>query len=409
MSAGTLTVHDALLKEFYMAGGLVKQFYEKCPLLDRVERITSQDDFDGRRIVMGVHTARAESVGARDENVPLPESGTPDTDNMYVTMAYLYGKIKLTGQAMQFTSTAKGAFVKAVDLGIKDIKESMRFDIARQITFGDGTGALAQTNGTGTAATALIVDNPGVRHIRAGMKLDIYTAKTGGTQEVNSVTVSSVTTSTNTVTLATAQTWGNNSWVFREDARGKEMMGLAGIVDNATLLSSIQGKTRSTDDWANANALANSGTNRAMTLRLIDDAYYESMNNGIGEYPTGIYSNIKLAQTYADLCRTDRRYAADIQTLDGGWKGIKHTGMDGNCSWFVDPMCRDNSIYFVHEPDLVQYVPVQFHWLGEEMGGQIWNKAQDGTDAYEARLKQYSNLAAKRFQSHTLLGDVTQT
>lgn len=408
MSTVTTTVHDALLKEYYMAGGLVRQFYTETPLLNRVERITDQSNFDGRRIVMGAHTSRNQGYGFRGENVALPEAGASGIDNMYVEMAYIYGKIKMTGQMMQFSSTSRGAFVNGVDHQINDIKEGVKFDIARAVAFGDGSGALCQANGSGASSTSLTVDGPGARHLYANMKIDIYTAKTGGTQEVNSVTVSSVNRSTNVVTLATASTWTDNSYVFREDTRGTEMQGLPGLCDDGTLISTIQGKTRSTDTWTQANVLDNSGTNRPMTLRLIDDGYYEATNNGSGGYPSGIYSNVKLAQTYADLCRTDRRYASGVEELDGGWRGIKHTGMDGSSTWLVDPMCRDNAIYFIPEKDLVYYVPVEFSWLGEEMGGQIWRPATDGTDAYEATLKSYQNLAAKKFQGMTLLSDVTQ-
>lgn len=229
MAIATLTTMDNLLKDVYLPR-LRGQFYKQTPVFNRVEKRSEKHDFVGRKCLIAAHYQRSEAVGSRAENATLPTAQYQRIENLEVTTKYIYGKIKLTGQTISASRRQEGAFAKALNTEMEGIKESLLFDLARQMVHGDGTGKLAQANG-GATSTSLVVDNPGVDHLRAGMIIDVYTS--GGSQEVNSIEVSSVNRSTNTATLASSQTWTDNSFVYREDARNVECMGLAGILDKA--------------------------------------------------------------------------------------------------------------------------------------------------------------------------------
>lgn len=406
MAIATLTTMDNLLKDVYLPR-LRGQFYKQTPVFNRVEKRSEKHDFVGRKCLIAAHYQRSEAVGSRAENATLPTAQYQRIENLEVTTKYIYGKIKLTGQTISASRRQEGAFAKALNTEMEGIKESLLFDLARQMVFGDGTGKLAMTNGSGAASTSLIVDTPGVDHIRAGMVIDVY--DTVPNQEINSVEVSSVNRSTNTVTLASAATWDDNSFVYREDARNVECMGLGGILDDGTRVATFQGLARSSNTWLNANILSNSSVNRALTLPLLDDAYLEAEKNGGGGFPTAVYSKHVLAQIYADIVRADRRYSPKDLVLDGGFRGVEYTGNGGTCPWIMDRMCRANEIWFVNENDLMLFEQEALQWFGQAIGDPIMRRAIDGTDAYEATLLSYLELAASRCNGHTALKDVSET
>jgi len=228
VAIATLTTIDNLLKDLYLPR-VRGQFYKETPVYGRVMKRSEAEDFVGRKAIIAAHYGRPEgAVGARGENVTLPTAQSQQTEQMEVTMAYNYGSIKLTGQAISASNRNEGAFARALSMEMEGIRETMLFDMARQIVFGDGTGKLALTNGSGSSATSLIVDTPGVNHIRKGMIIDVIDSSDN--VELNSIEVTAVVVSTNTLTVASSS-WDDNSGVYKEDAKGKEMMGLSGIVD----------------------------------------------------------------------------------------------------------------------------------------------------------------------------------
>jgi hypothetical protein len=406
MATSTLSTLDPILQDVYL-GPLTEQFYNRTPLYDRVERVVPSQVFNGRRVVLASHTGRNQGFGYRPEGAALPSAKRPDSENMFVDLVYGYGKIKLSGQIIAATKKGRKAFADALEWNMRDIKEGLGFHTAKHVVFGDGTGVMALANGAGTSQTSLIVDNPGAELFEREMQIDVYTS--GGSQEVNNVEVTAINQSTDTLTLGTASTWSDNSKVYLHGERNEVIMGLAGIVDDGTRVSSFQGVTRSSNTWLNANVLSNSGTNRAVTLRLVDDGAMEGTKNmaSSGQMPTAIYSRPVIAQNYAELVRVDRRFSPNVKTLNNGWRALEVEVPGGVLPWFLEPMCRPNEIFMVRESDLFMLEMAPMGWV--DYDGHVTRMAQDGSDALEACLRVYHQLAARRCNTHTLIRDVTES
>lgn len=232
MANATLTTMDNLLKDVYLER-IRGQFYKQTPVFSRVKRRAGKHDFSGRKCIIAAHYQRSEAVGARAEAATLPTAQYQRIENLEVQTKYVYGSVKITGQTISASRRQEGAFARALNVEMEGIRESLLFDLARQMVFGDGTGKLALANGAGAATTALVVDTPGVDHLRAGMLIDVIDGSAN--VEVDGIEISSVNRSTNTATLASNQTWDDNSGVYRMDAKDQEVMGLAGILDKATI------------------------------------------------------------------------------------------------------------------------------------------------------------------------------
>jgi hypothetical protein len=405
MAAANLTTLDGLFKEVYMPR-IRGQFYKDVPAYKRLQRQTDKSVFNGKTTHIAAHYRRSQAVGARAELAALPAAQQQGITQMTLEVKRIYGKIKLSGPVVRQSKSNTGAFASALRMEMDGIRESVGYDVGRQIVFGDGTGKLAQASGAGTATTALVVDNPGVDHLYEGMLIDIYTS--GGTQEVNSIEITAVNRSTNTVTLASAQTWSNDSFVYREDARNEEVTGLAAILDDGTRASTFQGLSRSTYTWLNANMLGNSGTNRSLTLRLVDDLCLEAQKNGGGgNGPSAIYSQHVHSQNYADLCRVDRRFNPEVMTLDGGYEAVEVTHRGGKCVWISDRMCRDNEIWGVREDDLILFELTPLDWWDED--GTVLHRALDGSDALEAMMLTEMQLGAQCCNRSTVLDDISES
>ena len=179
---------------------------------------------------------------------------------------------------------------------------------------------------------------------------------------------------------------------------------------DSTVLNSFQGVARSTagNEWWKANRLGNSGTNRALTRRLIDDGYLEAEKNGGGGVPSAMYSRHALAQTYADLYIADRRYGPKDMTADLGYAAVQYTGAGGTCPWISDRMCQGNRIYYVQEDQLVWFDMLELGWLKDDSGA-ILCRALDGTDALEGRLGEYGEIGAFKVSGMTLLADILES
>lgn len=401
----TLTVLDKLLKNRY-APRIHKQFVTETAVASRLKKKSDPEDFSSRKCIIAAHYGRSEGVGARTEGATLPRALANKFENMETQVAYLYGRIKLSRPLIKATRDNAGAFARAMQVEVEGIKESLLFDGARQMVWGDGTGRIASVS-TGATSTSQVVDD--VTHLRVGMYVDFYSSdgatKRNTAGERGGVQITAINTTTKTLTLSASVATTTGDYVYREDSKGAEMMGLHGIIDDGTVSATFQGLTRSSNTWLKSNLKGNSGANRALSLDLVDSAFFAGQIAGGYGFPTAIYSRPQYAIKYAQLLQTDRRFSAPVLTLDGGFKAVQYTGPGGTAPWIMDPFVRNNRIYMPHEPDLARWEMTPVEFIDED--GSMWQRALDGTDAFEAVLATYQQVGAHRCNRSTLLADIT--
>lgn len=410
MAENTLTTADALMKDVYQPG--IRQWFQTIrPIWTRIQKIDDKRKFEGRRFLFCVETADPQGVAATSEGDAMPAAGELSLTNMTLAVATYNGVTRATRQLMDQSNSNTGAFSEAMNKLVKGTRTEMELSLAWDTVRGAGYGDLGRlVSYSGTTLTfraqPTYVGLPGTRRIKKNMYVDSYTALSGGTQGANNVKITAVTNSTNTATVAAASGFVAGDYVFRHGARGKSPMGLSGIVDDGTILSTIQGVSRTTETLANANVLGNSGTLRAWTPELMDTAWQEAWNNGNGTYPTACYSPTEIQLRAASYIRNDRRADMAEMQLDNGFKALSWTTPDGNKPWIVDQFCTPNQVMFVNEADLFHAVlnDIQVN----DKDGKTF-RFVDRTDALECWWYTDRNLGAECFNGSTLLKDVSHT
>jgi hypothetical protein len=408
-----LTNLDALLKNVY-EDGIVSWVERDLTLAQRIERNTDQRNFQGRKAIIAVKDGDTQAVGSRAEYGVLPSPQKSTILNMEVGMAYHYAVIEITRQLIATSRTSPGAFAQAIDTEVNSARKSLQENLARQMVFGDGTGWLARVS-SGGGTTSLVmraqpthVGMPGVRNLRKGMVIDAYDGTSGAANKTgDSLTITAINDSTNTVTISAAGTIANGDYIFLEDSFRVEGQGLAGIVDDGTRVGTFQNLSRTTYPNLACNTLGNGGTLRAWSRKLMDTAAAKAkQRNGYG-WPSAIYSRLEVQQVAADVLAQDRRYDAKTMKLDNGYEALAWTTPGGTLPWIDDYYCRDNEVQFVHEGDLVRYVLEEIQF--DRFTGTMWVENGDRKHAYEARLFTFQNMAGRRCNLHTRLEDISYT
>ena len=377
MAGQTLSGYDAVLKEDY-GPRLRSSVNVKRVILTRFNRTSDPSDFQGRRAVLPWNPRGSESIGARADGGTTPSPQSQTFVDILVPMTYNYATVKFTLPTIKASASDEGAFERVMDAEMNGIRRDAMNDQNRQL-WGDGFGSLGQINGAGAATTALVMDAG--HNVKRNMIIDIYTAKSAGTNQVDSVKVSSV--SGTTCTLASAQTWGDNSFVFREDSIGNEEMGIEGLVDDGTFVGTLHGIVRATYPEYNAQILDGNGTNRPVTLDLLQQGYLKSEEEGEGDISLGT-TEFNIWRKIGNLMAPDRRYTPSM-TLAGGF-----TALDFNSKPIVaDRDHPRNTFFWLDESTFTRFELAE--WDFDDTDGSILHKVNREA-AYEGLLYHYEEM-----------------
>lgn len=404
--AQNLSNFDAALKIDYLPV-IRQQLNHATVLMDKLVR--NEKDVQGKRWQLTVHHERNSGVGAGSET-GLPTAGQQLYKNPYGNVKYNRGRIQVSGPVIKASRNDSGAMVRALDSEIKGVTRDLKKDINYQM-FNDGTAVRALVNGDPGTGTTLTLDNPGTLWFHDGMKIDVLNPSDGTLRSsAGGIEVDSVDSATSsTLAAAAPSAIADNDWVTRAGATDQagtsyEMMGLKGIVDDGTYVTTLHNLSRTTYPWWKATTFSNDdngGTLRDLSLDLIQQAISAVEKNG-GEVGM-IFSSHDLRDSYVRLVINDKRFVNTL-TLDGGWKALEYSsGSNSSIPWIADVDCPPYTIFFV-DPSHLQIMQMgDFDWMDED--GAILSRVAN-SDAYEAVLYWYSELATDRPRSHTFLRDV---
>ena len=402
--AQNLTNFDAALRIDYLPM-IRKQLNEATVLLDKVQRNT--EDVQGKNWYLTAHYQRNSGVGSGAET-GMPTAGNQAFLNPYGSVKYTRSRIQVSGPVMAASKSDTGAIVRAlnteIDGAMRDLKQELNYQL-----FNDGTSVRCLVNGDPSTGTTLTVDGPGTMYLQDGMVIDIYgSADADGAANDSEVTITSVDSATEvTVSAALDTAIDDNDYVVRSGSAydagstvgSYEMMGLKGIADDSTYVTTLHNLSRSTYAWwkcATHSNDDNSGTNRNLTTALMQQSM--SAVEKLGGKVDAILTTFELRDAYAALLVADKRYVNTME-LDGGWKGLEFNGIPV----IADKDCPPNTMFFVDFAHLFLMQMKDFDWMSED--GSVLSRVAS-TDAYEAALVLYADLATDRPRSFSFLRDV---
>lgn len=424
----TTTAFSAALKNVYIEQ-IREQINQNTNLLDFfTESDVTQYEWSGKQLVFALHSNRnASGVKYTPEGGGLPVAGAQGTANLLIPMTFLHGRIQLTAQVMKASRTSKGAFTTAMNLEQKGLVN----DVSRQrnrALAGYGQGVLAVI-ATGADSTTQSLNNPGGVSGTVNATRFLIPAGSGGTGMLVAVidatgttvrgvqTVLSVSASTTQMILDAAintttgdlVTIGTNSLGVNEASYAQEAMGILGIVDATTYVTTIFGLNRSlaANAFFLSTVMSAVGTLSADVLQRGTDNVWEESGEVIDQY----VGHVSVRREVLKLTEADRRYNLDSSkpanfdagTLAGGFKkDITFNGVP----FRADKDFAYGTICGVNKGHLLWFPETKGEWVDDD-GTVLFRVAN--TDAFEARYRQFENFGSDRGNAHVRFDGVTAT
>jgi hypothetical protein len=393
----TMTTANNILKEIYEPK-IREQLANYNRISKRMEQSAEniQSDVGGKYVVFATHVKRNSGVGARLEMEALPTAQNQSFARAQVSLAYLYGSIRLSGQTFELAETNEQAFASVLDQEVNGIQTDVKRDLNRQF-FGTSLGTVATSSGTYTTNTfPTAVTLP---FVEVGMVIDIYDS-TGVTLKATGRNITAVNSNTSIVFDGAAVASGAaGDIIVRTGNVNREITGLQDIVKGSGILYNIDPATYPV--WT-AQVEANGGTQRALSEGLMikeaDDIYQR------GGDTTVIWTTLGVRRAYFNLLSQQRRYT-DTKEFEGGFSGLAFTTDRGDIPLMADIDCQPNTMYFLNENQFTIYRPQDWGFMDRD-GSRFIRVI--GFDAYDATLYKYMQLGCHQRNSQGLLGDIAE-
>lgn len=403
MAGQTITTVDPILKDYYL-DKIVEEIKQQQPLSDYFKK---RDDMptDGRQVFYPVHVGRNSGVGAIGAGANLPTAGYQSWQDIKIPYRYNYARIQIDAQSLKATKTSRGAFEKIFDAEIMGAARDCGRNRNRQM-FGYGLGTIAVVTTGVSSATQTLKNGQGqtdangqFNPARFFAANQILAGISSGTT-VNWVgTVSSVNAALSTVTFtgSVTSTTGDevvivstaSSTVLADTGYNNEVMGLAGMIDDGTYVSTYFSLVRATYPQMNASRVAlGQGAISTILFQKAFDAVYQKSDGKI----TDMFTNPVTLREHLSNLTTFKRYTNEFAMApDAGFDGAAHDGeIEFNeAPIHVDRDCQYGVIYGLDESMLFRYVNEEGKWADED--GTILLRVA-GVDAYEARFRIFDNF-----------------
>lgn len=336
-----------------------------------------------------------ESVGALNEGEQFRTIDNEHYDQFKVLPKFNYAPVEITGVVAKAAEGDEESFVNVVLDALDRAKERLLKDENRQF-YGLGTGLLASPAGSvASNATSFSVDS--AQYLRANMVIDIYN---GATKTVDSKRISDVDKVNGVVYFATSVGVAlvSSDQLVKENIRdaaladGKEMMGLRGIVDDGTDLTTFQNLSAAANRIWRGRRIDAGSTNLTQDLiqRLIDDVEVLS-----GEVVDTLIMHKKQRRKYLDIVMPQKRYAD--QNLDAGFQKVSFNGME----LWLDNDCQDDRLYAIKKSLIEKFelCPLE---MGQHDGSDKWLRATN-FDKFQSYWRHYCNLGTSKRNAHGVI------
>lgn len=351
--------------------------------------------------------------------LPTPQNET--LASVQVPIKWVRGRIQFEIANMKASLRSSGAFARATDTLMNRLVINLSDELNRMLSAGDGSGTLALIDGS-TTGTTITVDAPGgiandlfgTRYLQPGMIVGFHDGTTlNGVRTLGTVT--SETGATPGFTIDSAFTTTDNNKIVRcansavtnltsDTSKDNEPMGLEGIVDDGTLITTFHNVSTTTyPDWQSTR-LSVSGLSLDALQRLCDTIDQQS-----GMMPTDFLVHHSVRRAYLALVDTARTF---MQTGQGPGRfdlGQEPNGLDMTYNGYpihVDKDVQLGEWLALNKDHLIRYVLVDGEWA-EETGSMF--RAVSGQDALEAIYRVGVNYGTDMKNSHGKLVGMSQT
>lgn len=383
--------------------GILKNIYDTYVIkmqnlesraIDEIAKSTAKYNAAGNGFFGAINDEGNESGGALNEKESFRSIDSESYEQFKVVPKVITWPIEFSGLLAASAEGDVESFANAVVRELDMAKERLLSDENRQF-YGLGTGLLCSPTGAvASDVTSFTVDS--TQYVRSNMVIDIYN---GATLTVDSKRITRVDRANNVVHFATSLGAALNatSAVVKENIRssspasdGKEMMGLRGIVDDSTELTTFQNLNASTMDVWRATVIDASSGNLTQDLlqRLEDDVAIIGGSKGDKK----LIMHRKQRRKYLDITVPEKRYMDG--KLDAGFEKLSFNGKE----LWLDKDCQDNVVYLVDLSELRKFEVAPLQMAGHEGSDKYLRLSNQ--DAYQTYWKHYCNFGTGKRNAH---------
>ncbi len=393
---GILTFASDALKLVY--GDIHEQLRDKNPALEFIESSSQHITQNGKEVIFDTHVGRNQGIGARDVRETLPSAGAQKYKQAHLYLKNLYGAIEVDGQLFEQAADNYNSFINVVDAEIKGLKRDLARDLNRQI-YGDGTGTIATVKTT-ASSTTIAFDN--VQWAEVDMTVSFIRS---GSVVGSQVTISSISESANTITFSASVSAVAGDLLVRSSNGAtnynKELTGLAAIVKDSGTLHGIDPTT--TPVWkSTVTALGTPPTLATLTeldlINLVQKVDKQGGEVDVFLASPGVYN------AYWSLLTSMRQFTNGA-TLTGGQRSFTFEALGKPIKFVSDYAAPANTLYALSSKELVINRKRDWAWMDRD--GSMWQRVGE-TDAYQARLFQYSEIGTYRRNAHAKLTNIKE-
>lgn len=403
---------------------MLKQVYEPAMQNNIVaeseawDLFTEQEGFevtegpDGKQINIGHLFSAGGGEGFQNEDDYIYTPTNPVVAQSNLNIKQITATVELSGRTLRRVKEGPAAFANWADEVLPLKAERVAFKKDRAL-LGAGTGILFRMNGTPSGTNDGVGSAFGIANLEGATNLVlegdslIYSPNADGTTPrsgaavVSTIGYAGSTISTGGATPASA---ASGDYVFLGDANvngsgTRESMGLEGIVDDGSILSTFQGLSRSTYPKMQGQVIdsTSGGFSGVLSEDLIDYGDSIAWQRGKGR-PDILLASYSGGRSFWKSLKADRTLPDPRGQYEGG--KVK----DGLKMYLGDrvvtlKMCRkvpDSRAFLLEKKSLKMYRIGTGKW--DDTDGSIWNRVVNSTgrkDAFFAVYVEEFNVACK--------------
>ena len=379
-----------IVKRVY--GDITQQQNLETKAMDQIGKSLSKHRPGGAGFYGSIKDYGNESVGAINETEQFRTIDSEHAQQFLVSPKILVAPIQFSGLAAAATEGDDEAFVEAVLNELTGAKERLGKDKSRQF-FGLGNGLLAVPSAN-AASTVTSFAVSSAQYLRPNMVIDVYN---GVTKTIDSKRIADVDKVNNVVYFDTSigAALITTDQLVKENVRdsaasdGKEAMGLRGIIDDSTDLTTFQSiSSLATRIWRGRRIDAsNANLTSDLLQRLLDDV---KVLGGVA--PDMIVMHDKQRRKYLDIVVPQKRYADG--KMDAGHEKLSFNGKE----MFLDEDCQEDVVYAITKKHLQRYSLKDLH-MGNHDGSDTFLR-NSNFDVFQAYWREYMNWGTDKRNAH---------
>ena len=394
-------------------------------LAKRLRKKYAKDlDIGGLGAVIPIDGSRNRAVMSTGESGTMATAGRHTPKQLIVPFKDVKARFGLSLETIKATETNKQAAANALEYEKRRLIDDIEWNRNR-IFWGYGSGILG-VSASGTSSANQTVKDPmnvlnaqsstsnPARFIQEDMVIALQTAGV-----INAIgTVSSVNQSTGTVTFSGSVTTTTGdlfvlgtSATSNNSAYNKEPMGLLGLVDASTYLSTLF----SFDRTAAGQTFFQSGV--ATSVGAISEDFLlrkiHEQNNVSGKKINQFFGGDDVLREYIKLSQSDRRYNSDGKVISPD-VGVGGAGLNEELLFCGIPIAVDKHAPYGHlfgvNTEHLFFVTLEDGAWEEYAGGpgNMFRVAADKTD-YEAVWYSFYNMVCDKGNANFRLSGITST